>query len=81
MADMIEKRLETNTFEHSFQNIKYENAGHLISSNPDDNTSYRTGTININGKDYEYEFGGNNDEDIKAKRDAKLKLMEFLEKI
>tara|TARA_R110000796_G_scaffold81498_2_gene179499 strand:- start:2792 stop:3763 length:972 start_codon:yes stop_codon:yes gene_type:complete len=81
MADMIEKRLETNTFEHSFQNIKYENAGHLISSNPDDNTSYRTGTINISGKDYEYEFGGNNDGDIKAKRDAKMKLMEFLEKI
>ena len=51
MADMIEKRLETNTFEHSFQNIKYENAGHLISSNPDDNTSYRTGTIKISGKD------------------------------
>ncbi|MCK0191449.1 acyl-CoA thioester hydrolase/BAAT C-terminal domain-containing protein [Arenibacter sp. F20364] len=81
MADMIEKRLETNTFEHSFQNIKYDNAGHLISSNPDDNTSYRTGTINISGKDYEYEYGGNNDGDFKAKRDAKLKLMEFLEKI
>lgn len=81
MADMIEKRLETNTFEHSFQNIKYENAGHLISSNPDDNTSYRTGTINISGKDYEYEYGGNDEGDFKAKRDAKLKLMEFLEKI
>ena len=67
MADMIEKRLETNTFEHSFQNIKYENAGHLISSNPDDNTSYRTGTIKISGKDYEYEYGGNDEGDIKAK--------------
>tara|TARA_R110000765_G_scaffold1657_1_gene4359 strand:+ start:38 stop:1009 length:972 start_codon:yes stop_codon:yes gene_type:complete len=81
MADMIEKRLETNTFEHSFQNIKYENAGHLISSNPDDKTSYRTGTIKISGKDYEYEYGGNDEGDFKAKRDAKLKLMEFLEKI
>ena len=81
MADMIEKRLETNTFEHSFQNIKYENAGHLISSNPDDTTSYRTGTINISGKDYVYENGGNDEGDFKAKRDAKLKLMEFLEKI
>ena len=81
MADMIEKRLETNTFEHSFQNIKYENAGHLISSNPDDNTSYRTGTIKISGKDYEYEYGGNDEGNFKAKRDAKLKLMEFLEKI
>ena len=81
MADMIEKRLEANSFKYSFQNIKYENAGHLISSNPDDNTSYRTGTINISGKNYEYEFGGNDDGDFKAKQDAKMKLMEFLEKI
>ncbi|MCK0135772.1 acyl-CoA thioester hydrolase/BAAT C-terminal domain-containing protein [Arenibacter sp. S6351L] len=81
MADMIEKRLEAHSFKYSFQNIKYENAGHLISSNPDDNTSYRTGTINISGKNYEYEFGGNDDGDFKAKQDAKMKLMEFLEKI
>ena len=81
MADMIEKRLQANSFKFSFQNIKYENAGHLISSNPDDNISYSTGTINIGGKNYEYEFGGNDDGDFKAKRDAKIKLMEFLEKI
>ena len=81
MADMIEKRLQAHSFKYSFQNIKYENAGHLISSNPDDNTSNRTGTINISGKNYEYEFGGNDDGDFKAKRDAKMKLMEFLEKI
>jgi len=42
MADMIEKRLKDNSFKHSFQNIKYDNAGHLISNNPDDNSSYRT---------------------------------------
>jgi dienelactone hydrolase len=81
MADMIEKRLEDNSFEHSFQNIKYDNAGHLISNNPDDKSSYRTGRINIDGKDYEYEFGGNDDGDLKAKQDAKIKLMEFLDKI
>ncbi len=81
MADMIENRLEDNNFEHSFQNIKYDNAGHLISNNPDDDSSYRTGRINIDGKDYEYEFGGNNDGDFKAKQDAKVKLMEFIEKI
>ena len=81
MADMIEKRLEDNSFEHSFQNIKYDNAGHLISNNPDDNSSYRTGIININGKDYEYEFGGNDNGDFKAKQDAKIKLMKFIEKI
>ncbi|MCK0148169.1 palmitoyl-CoA hydrolase [Arenibacter sp. F26102] len=81
MADMIEKRLEDNNFEHSFQNIKYDNAGHLISGNPDDNSSYRSAIININGKDYEYEFGGNDNGDFKAKQDAKIKLMEFIDKI
>jgi pimeloyl-ACP methyl ester carboxylesterase len=79
MADMIEKRLEYYSFKHSFQNIKYDNAGHLISNNPNDESSYRTGIININGKDYEYEFGGNDVGDFKAKQDAKIKLMEWLE--
>ena len=81
MADMIEKRLEDNNFEHSFQNIKYDHAGHLISNNPDEKSSYRTGRINIDGKYYEYEFGGDDNGDFKAKQDAKMKLMKFLEKI
>ncbi len=81
MADMIEQRLKENNFKHSFQNIKYENAGHLISNNPEGKSSFRTGTININGKDYAYEFGGTNDGDIKARKDAKRRLMEFIEKI
>ena len=81
MADMIEARLENNSFEHSFQNIKYKNAGHLISTNPDDDSGNRTRIINIDGKDYKYEFGGTDDGDFKAKQDAKIKLMKFLEKI
>ncbi|MBS9463968.1 palmitoyl-CoA hydrolase [Flagellimonas sp. 389] len=81
MADMIEERLKENNFEHSFQNIKYENAGHLISSNPEENSNFRTGTINIDGKNYEYEYGGTNEGDYKAKQDAKIKLIEFFEKM
>lgn len=81
MADMIAKRLEDHGFKHSFQNIKYDNAGHLISNNPDDTSSYKTGIINIHGKEYEYEFGGNDNGNFKAKQDAKIKLMEFIEKI
>ena len=81
MADMIAARLENNNFKHSFQNIKYENAGHLISNNPDDDLGYRIGTLNINGKEYKHEFGGTDDGDFKAKQDARIKLMKFLEKI
>lgn len=81
MADMIERRLHDNHFEHSFQNIKYDDAGHLISGNPDNHSNYRTGKINIDGKDYNYEFGGNAKGDFKATQDARMKLMKFLEKL
>lgn len=81
MADMIERRLENNSLQYSFQNIKYEDAGHFISTNPDDNSSYRKGKIKIKGKEYEYEFGGTDEGDYTAKQDAKIKLMKFMEKI
>jgi hypothetical protein len=81
MADMIEKRLIDHGYKHSIQNIKYDNAGHLISGDPDNQSNYRTGTMNINGKNYEYEFGGTPEGDYKAKQDALNKLMEFLRDI
>lgn len=81
MADMIGKRLEENGFKHSFQNQKYDKAGHSISNNPDDKSSHSTRIITIDGKDYLYEQGGNADGDYKAKQDARIKLMEFLENI
>lgn len=37
--------------------------------------------MNIDGKDYEYEFGGTKEEDDKAKKDAAIRLMEFIVKI
>ena len=78
MADMIEKRLKENNFKYALKNIQYENAGHLISSNPEQKSDSRTGRINLGGKEFEYEFGGTDDGDYKAKKDAKMKLMEFL---
>lgn len=81
MADMIEKRLKDNNFKYPYKNIKYQNAGHLISSNPSQNSGLRTGKININGKNYNYQFGGTDDGDFKAKKDAKMKLMNFLDGI
>ncbi len=81
MADMIEQRIKKSNFKYAFQNIKYEKAGHLISSNPESNSGFRTGKINIDGKDYEFEYGGTNEGDKKAKQDAKMKLLDFIEKI
>lgn len=79
MADMIEKRLKENAFNYSFQNLKYDNAGHSISNNPDAKSSQLKRAITIEGKAYEYELGGSSEGNYKAKQDARIKLMEFLE--
>lgn len=81
MADRIEKRLSDSSFSYSFHNIKYDNAGHSISTNPDDKSDYQTGNLQINGVDYDYEFGGTAEGNFKAKQDAKIKLMEYLKGI
>ena len=81
MADMIEQRIKESNFKYSFQNIKYKKSGHLISSNPESNSDSRIGKINIDGKDYEFEYGGTNEGDYKAKQDAKMRLLDFIEKL
>ncbi|WP_276391786.1 acyl-CoA thioester hydrolase/BAAT C-terminal domain-containing protein [Eudoraea chungangensis] len=81
MADMIEQRLQENDFQYSFQNIQYEAAGHLISTNPDANSVLRTGIMIVDGKEYMFEYGGTKDGDWKAKKDAQRRLYEFLKKI
>lgn len=81
MADMIEQRLVDFNFAHSFQNIKYEETGHLISSNPERNSDIRSGKISIGGKEYEFEYGGTLEGDKKAKLDAKMRLIDFVENI
>ena len=81
MADLIEKRLAEHDFEHAFLNIKYDNAGHLIANNPEHKERLRAGRVNIDGKEYAYEFGGTEDGDFKAKQEAKIKLMEFIDKL
>ena len=78
MANMIEQRIKENNFKYTFQNIQYDNSGHLISSHPEINSDYRIGFININNKEYEYENGGTKEGDLVAKKDAKIKLFELL---
>lgn len=81
MANMIEQHIKEKYFDHSFQNIQYENAGHLISSNPDGKSAFRTGIMNINGKDYEFDFGGTSEGNKLAKQDAKRRLFDYLENL
>ncbi|WP_046757620.1 acyl-CoA thioester hydrolase/BAAT C-terminal domain-containing protein [Kordia jejudonensis] len=81
MANMLAERIKATDFNYDFQNIQYENAGHLISTHPDINSDIKTGKMNVNGKTYTFAFGGTTEGDTKAKKDAQNKLFEFLEKL
>ncbi len=80
MANEIESRLLKHEFQYPFHNIQFENAGHLISTNPDieSNEPDRNGFLTIEGKAYEYSLGGTAAGDQKAKLEAREKLYEFL---
>lgn len=81
MSDMIENRIKMNNFHFDFENIKYENAGHLISSNPNNPSSIRQGKMDIGGKSYEFNFGGTETGDMEAQKDAAQRIFKFLSKL
>lgn len=78
MANQIEDRINRTNFKHKFQNIKYDNAGHLISTHPERNPPSRKGSMLINDQEYNYQFGGTDDGELIAKQDAQVKLMQYL---
>lgn len=81
MANMIEERLKEFNLDDKVQNIQYQNAGHLISGNPESDKEGRTGKMNVQGKQYDFRYGGTNEGDFKAKQDAKKRVLEFLSNI
>ncbi len=81
MADMIEERLIEFKMENKVQNIQYPDAGHLISGNPESDSEERTGKMNIQGKPYDFNYGGTNAGDFKAKQDAKKRVMNYMANI
>lgn len=81
MSDMIEKRIKMHNFHFDLENIKYENAGHLISSNPNNQSSIRQGKMDIGGKSYDFNFGGTETGDMEAQKDAAQRVFKFLLKL
>lgn len=81
MSEMIENRIKHNNFAFEFDNIKYENAGHQISGNPNNPYSIRYGEMTIDQKKYIFEFGGTENGDIAAQNDAFVRVINFLSKI
>ncbi len=81
MANKIEERVKEYNFQHAFQNIQYENAGHLISSNPEVASTVRIGNMKVGDKEYEFEYGGTDEGDHAARQAAKLKVLAFIKNI
>lgn len=81
MSDMIENRIKKSSFNFEFENIKYASAGHLISSNPNNPSTMRQGKMVINGKSYNYNFGGTEKGDKTAQKDASTRVFRFLSKV
>src|SRR5699024_9809025 len=79
MADMLDSRLVEHSFKFQVENIQYENAGHLISGNPESDSDERTSKMTIQNKQYSFEYGGTKDGDYKAKQDAKIRVLKFIE--
>lgn len=81
MANMLEDRIEKSNFKYPFINIQYDNAGHLISGNPETKPEQMTGTILIEDKQYSFEYGGTIEGDFRAKQNAKKEVMQLLENL
>ena len=81
MSDMIENRLKNSNYNFEVENIKYENAGHLISGNPNNPSSIRTGKMMIDGRSYHFDFGGTAAGDMAAQKDATTRVFRFLSKL
>jgi dienelactone hydrolase len=79
MADILESRLVEHNFKFQVENIQYENAGHLISGNPESDSDERTGKMTIQNKQYSFEYGGTKEGDYKAKQDAKIRVLRLIE--
>lgn len=81
MAKMIEDRARINQFKYAITSHTYKNAGHLISGDPMSSSIQRRGSMYIKNIAFEYEFGGTQEGDDAAKKDAQQKLLAYLEKI
>ncbi|MBY8964007.1 palmitoyl-CoA hydrolase [Flavobacterium sp. D11R37] len=81
MSDMIARRIENSHFNFDFENVQYENAGHLISGNPNHTATMRQGKMEVDGKSYNFNYGGTEEGDIAAQKDASTRVFRYLSKL
>jgi len=79
MSDMIEERLRAQGFQYEFDNVQYENAGHLISRDISMVSQGRIGQMEVDGKIYEFEYGGTIEGDKSAIIQSQEKILSFIQ--
>lgn len=79
MSDMIEKRLTENNFTYTIENVQFEEAGHLLSRNIPSISSGRTGKLPVDGKNYDFEYGGTIAGDKAAHTASREKIFAFIQ--
>jgi len=81
MSDMIVKRLTDHNFKFKYENIKYENAGHGIMFQKHNALNEDKGQMKIDGKVYEFDYGGTPTGNLAGQVDSREKIMEFVNKL
>lgn len=81
MSDMIVKRLTDHNFKFKYENIKYENAGHGIMFQKQNELNEDKGQMKIDGKVYEFDYGGTPTGNLAGQVDSRKRIMEFVNKL
>lgn len=79
MAEHLTRRaLASPSYTHTITNKIWDDAGHMISGDPNSPSNVRQGTMVIDGESYAYDFGGTEQGDAIAKQQAADEVWRFL---
>ena len=81
MSEMIEKRLRENNFRYRVENVKYKDAGHTITAQYNKSITNQKGKLWIDGKAYEFEYGGSPSGILLAQGDSRKRVMDYVSEL
>jgi len=79
MSKMIESRIKKHAFTHTFTNLVYPNAGHLISAQYHKSFTDEKGEMYIDGVKHQFDFGGTPKGNLKAQLESRIAIVKFIQ--
>lgn len=84
MATLLEHRLKMKQYSYAVRNVIFPRAGHSLFQLRNNyqvlsSFFFRTFTLTIKGKRYQFDLGGSAWDDLRAKRKARVETLQFLE--